>query len=114
MSQRTLASQIGISHSSVSRIINRKTLKMPWGSEIPLKDFFLSRKKFLIDKVSDILLKYGKGDKLTDREIGDILNRKYGLKISRRSVNLYRKENQLGSATARQRGSKKQQRKDEK
>jgi Sigma-54, DNA binding domain len=91
MSQRTLASQIGISYSSVSRIINRKTLKMPWGSEIALKDFFVSRRKFLIDKVRDILLKYSKGKKLTDKEIGDILNKKHGLKVSRRSVNLYRK-----------------------
>jgi len=92
MSQRDLASQIGISHSSVSRIISRKTLKTPWGSEMTLKDFFVSRRKFLIDKVRDIVLKYNKGNKLTDREIGDILNRKYGLKVSRRSVNLYRKD----------------------
>ena len=92
MSQRALALQIGISHSSVSRIIGRKTLKMPWGSEIPLRDFFVSRRKFLIDKVRDILLRYSEGKKLSDREIGEILNKKYGLKVSRRSVNLYRKE----------------------
>ncbi|MCG2724890.1 MAG: hypothetical protein L6420_01315 [Elusimicrobia bacterium] len=101
MSQRALASQIGISHSSISRIVSRKTLRAPWGSEIRLKDFFVSRKKFLIDKVGNILLEYGKGNKLTDKKVMEILNKKYGLKVSRRSVNLYRKENQLGSATAR-------------
>jgi hypothetical protein len=87
MSQRQLAREIDLNPSTVSRIVFSKSLRTPWGEEVPLKNFFLSKKSYIIDKMKKILMK----DKnISDNQIAEFLHHKYGVKISRRSVNLYR------------------------
>ena len=91
MSQRSFAAEIGISNSSVSRITAFKSLVAPWGEELSLRSLFISRKRYIIDIIRDMLQK-SEAEAFTDEELKGRLADKYGLKISRRSVNLYRKE----------------------
>ena len=87
-SQRGLAARIGLNPGTVSRLIAAKTIKAPWGEEIRLKNFFRQKKAYIIDKIKEIA---GPGaGKLTDREVAGSLKAVYGIRISRRSVNLYR------------------------
>jgi len=89
LSQRRLAVEAGISPSSVSRIIRNKSLLLPWGEEMPLAAFFRKQKYYIINIIKH--LRPHPGKKLTDIEICRIIEKKCGIKISRRSVNLYRR-----------------------
>jgi len=55
---------------------------------VKLKDLFLAKNAFIIDKIKAIL---GAAEEhLTDTEVTEALRNKYGIRVSRRSVNLYR------------------------
>lgn len=90
LSQRMLAGELRISPSSVSRIIYQRSIKIPDGGEMMLKDFFVPKKDYIIGKIKQTLSNL-KG-KHTDSEIAGFLCSKYGLKVPRRTVNYYRKE----------------------
>ena len=93
LSQRGLAERIGLNPGTISRLIAAKTIMAPWGGEIKLKDFFRQKKGFIIGKIKEIL---GEGDKkMTDREVAISLKTVYGMRVSRRSVNLYRTKSGL-------------------
>ncbi|MDO8805946.1 MAG: hypothetical protein Q7R35_16130 [Elusimicrobiota bacterium] len=87
-SQRGLAARIGLNPATVSRLIAAKTVMAPWGGEIRLKDFFRQKNAFIIDKIKEIL--GTAAGKLTDREVAETLKSVHGIRVSRRSVNLYR------------------------
>ena len=86
--QRELAARAGLNPGTVSRLIASKTLLAPWGAELELKYFFRPRSAYIIDKIKEIL--GGASGTKNDREIAAALKRKYGLSVSRRTVNLYR------------------------
>ncbi|PJA16207.1 MAG: hypothetical protein COX65_02990 [Elusimicrobia bacterium CG_4_10_14_0_2_um_filter_56_8] len=86
--QRELAARIGLNPGTVSRLMAGKTVIAPWGSEIKLKDLFRQKKEYIIDKITEVL--GGGAAKMTDREVAESLKAVYGIRISRRSVNLYR------------------------
>lgn len=90
LSQRELASRAGLDPATVSRLVSSKSIIAPWGEEIRLKSLFAPKKAIIIDKIKDIL--GGSPGNMTDNQLADALNRDCGLKISRRSVNLYRKK----------------------
>ncbi|OGR76210.1 MAG: hypothetical protein A2X32_02985 [Elusimicrobia bacterium GWC2_64_44] len=88
LTQRELAARSGLDPATVSRLIASRTLLAPWGDEIKLKDLFLAKNAFIIDKIKAIL---GAADqRLTDTELTAVLRTKHGIRVSRRSVNLYR------------------------
>ena len=88
LTQRELAARTGLNPATVSRLAAGKTVMSPRGEEIKLKDLFSPRSAYIIDKIKDIL---GAGNrKLTDSEVTEALRNTYGLRVSRRSVNLYR------------------------
>ena len=92
-SQRELAARIDLNPATVSRLIAAKTVMAPWGDEIRLKDLFRQKNAFIIDKIKEIL---GAGAvKLTDREVTETLRSVHGIRVSRRSVNLYRSKTDL-------------------
>lgn len=92
LSQREFAGRIGVHPSSVSRIIRGKTLVTPQGEKTALKRLFPKKKDAAIDIIARILLKCrNEGKKPGDLEIRDILEKEFSLKVSRRSVNAYRK-----------------------
>ena len=65
-------------------------LDLPWGEEKPLKDFFPNKKKIikiLVKKITN-----NKKEHYTDEKIKNKLKNEFAVNISRRSVNVYRKE----------------------
>ena len=88
LTQRELAVRAGLDPATVSRLIATRTLLAPWGEELKFKDLFLAKNAFVSDKIKEIL--GAGGDPLTDSEVTEALRKKYGLRVSRRSVNLYR------------------------
>ena len=90
LSQGGLAAGLGLNPGTLSRLIALKTVILPGGEEIRIKSLFLAKKDFVIGKIREVL---GEGRvKLTDAAVTAALKSGYGLKISRRSVNLYRKK----------------------
>lgn len=89
LSMTELAADLGMSAGSVSRLAAGRSLLLPNGEEIPLRSLFPGKGVRSIDRIRDILIQKG-GDKLTDDEVAARLREKYGLKLSRRTVNHYR------------------------
>jgi hypothetical protein len=96
--QKDLASVLGIHASLVSRALAGRSLRAPWGEEIPLKDFFPMEKRHatLPDRLRRILRE--KGKPLGDRQIALRLTREYGEPVAPRTVARYR--NALGFPNA--------------
>ncbi len=89
LSQRQLADRLGLNPGTLSRLIALKTVIIPGGEEIKLRSLFFAKKDFVIGKIMEVL---GEGGiKMTDAALAAALRAGYGLKVSRRSVNLYRK-----------------------
>ena len=86
--QRELAGSVGLNPGTVSRLLSDKTIITPRGEEVRLKSLFMFKNAFIIDKIRDIL---GTGaKKMTDKEVTEALRSVHGIRVSRRSVNLYR------------------------
>lgn len=83
--QKEAAKELGIEESSISRILDSRSIGMPDGSEKPLGYFFQSRREVASRLVSEM------DHSMTDMEIMKILNDVHNIKVSRRTVNLYRK-----------------------
>ena len=86
LTQRALASRVGLNPGTVSRLIAGKTLMAPWGVELGLKSFFRPRSAYIIDKMKEVA---GEGA-MTDLKVAQALKSKFGIKVSRRTVSLYR------------------------
>lgn len=86
--QRELAAEADLDPGTVSRLLAGKTVLTPAGEEIRLKDLFKRKNNYIIAKIRDIL---GAGAvKMTDQQVTETLRTVHGIRISRRSVNLYR------------------------
>ncbi len=88
LTQRELASRAGLSPSTVSRLLSARTVRSPQGEELKLDSLFLAKNKYIIMKMREIL--GACNGKFTDSELTEVLRKNYGLRVSRRSVNLYR------------------------
>ncbi len=88
--QRNLSGKLKISSSLICRLISNKSIVMPWGEEKPLKDFFPSKKKIIKILVKKII--NNEKEHYTDEKIKNKLRNEFAVNISRRSVNIYRKE----------------------
>lgn len=93
ISQRSVSKDLKVAPSTVSRSLSAKSVLLPWGEEKPLKDLFLSRKDAAERWVSELLeqMPPEEREKMSDARLRERLFRKYKLKASRRSVNLYRR-----------------------
>lgn len=89
LSQKRMAEELALSASSVCRLIYGRSLQTPEGREAPLEAFFPSRKDWLKDRVRAILRE---SDPLTDTQLQHVIEKRYGIPLSRRSVNQYRCE----------------------
>ncbi len=88
--QKEIAQIIEKDSSLISRAIKLKSVQVPWGKEIAIKDFFPDRKTIIKEFLQEILAE--KKDKLTDRQLTDIIKKQFRINLSRRSVNDYRRE----------------------
>ena len=94
LSQRELAREMLVAPSTVCRLVGGKSVILPWGEEKALKDLFISRKEVLRGYLKELLdeMTFEEKKKISDNELKERLLKKYRFKISRRSVNLYRRE----------------------
>ncbi len=90
VSQKEIASKIGLAPSSVSRAIRGKSIDTPWREEIPLKHFFPHPKRFRKELLKKLL--EGDDELSSDEMIRIRLKERFGVAISRRSVSNLRKE----------------------
>ncbi len=88
--QRNLSAKLKINPGLLCRLIANKSIVMPWGEEKPLKDFFANKKKIRKILVKKII--NNEKEHYTDEEIKNKLKNKFAINISRRSVNVYRRE----------------------
>jgi RNA polymerase sigma-54 factor len=102
-SQKELAERIGLAASSVSRAIRGKSIEVPRGAEIPLKQFFPRPKRFKEELVRQLI--YTDNGLTSDEVIRLKLREKFGVAISRRSVANLRKGLKLPAAKRKRAGS---------
>ncbi|NCB41273.1 MAG: RNA polymerase sigma-54 factor [Clostridia bacterium] len=112
MTLAQIADEVGIHESTVSRCVNGKYMQTPRGL-FELKYFFTggicdneginvasgSIKEF----IKEIISAENSSAPYSDQRIVEILNRKQGIKISRRTVAKYRDELQISSSSKRKR-----------
>ncbi len=89
LTQRQLSQELEISPSLLNRAIKKRALRLPDGTNVPLKNFFPGRREEIKQAIKKII-KEEKGGEISDAQIKFILQRDYGLFLSRRTVNLYR------------------------
>jgi RNA polymerase sigma-54 factor len=90
LTQHTLAEELGVHESTVSRMANEKYIQSPWGQLFPVKYFFTNTQdkvKFVIKQILESQPVGGKP--LSDRAIADLLE-KQGIHAARRTVAKYR------------------------
>ncbi len=87
--QKSAAIELGVTPAAVCRAIQDRSVIVLGGQEMPLGDFFPSHKDIHKHKI-DGFIKENK--QKTDAEIRDIIERDFAIKLSRRSVNVYRNE----------------------
>lgn len=90
LSLRELSSFVGLNPGTVSRLLSGRTVITPAGDELPLKEFLGRKNAYVIDRIKEIL--GGRGAGITDAGLAAELKKRCGMRVSRRSVNLYRKK----------------------
>lgn len=97
-----------INNCVISRLIKNKTIMLPWGEIIYLKDLIPGKKKMYKKYIKDVVQKEYSLDKfrqpLNDSKIKKVLKKRYGISVNRRSVCQARKE--LGISSWRKRRKK--------
>lgn len=88
LSQSEAAARLGVSKSTVSRAVRGRGLRTPAGRSEPLSTFFPGPRPDALRKLKTVL---GERPGATDRELREALAARFGLFLSRRSVNRYRK-----------------------
>lgn len=89
LTQRELSGEIGVDPSVLNRLVSNKSVQLPWGLEAPLVMLIPSAK----DIAKELLYELAAENRgLSDEKMRQLLVRKHGVKLSRRSVAQYRKE----------------------
>lgn len=88
-SQRDLARETGIDTSLICRAVRGRSIELPCGREVALKNLFTSRKYVIGHAICEIIA--GSDRALTDQRIRERLRERTGFAISRRTVNAYKK-----------------------
>ena len=89
LTQRSLAQTLGVHPSVVCRAVADRSLLMPWGEERPMASLFPGKHGRNLWAVEVLL---SSEPRLSDREIARRVLERFGCRISRRSVALYRGE----------------------
>lgn len=88
--QKELANKIGINPSIICRLVQYKTVIMPWGEEKKLKELLPNRKGLIKHRLKYLL--ESEKEPYPDIKLKEKLAQDFGVVISRRSINQYRKE----------------------
>ncbi|MBI4348635.1 MAG: hypothetical protein HY553_17485 [Elusimicrobia bacterium] len=90
ISLRMLARRLQLAPSNVSRAVAGRSVRMPWGQEVPLITLMPGRRNVVREVLARWLAE--PGPRPTDSEIASRLRREYGIQVSRRTVNAARHE----------------------
>jgi len=105
---KEIAEKAGVHESTVSRVVSRKYIQMPYGI-VPLKKFFATGVETSTGVISNIVIKEkikniieneSKLKPLTDAEIAAVLNNE-GIPLARRTITKYREQMGILSANLR-------------
>lgn len=97
--QKTIAVEIGITPSIICRLIQYKTIILPWGEEKKLKELLPHRKELIKSKLKDII--DTQKELFSDSQLKYKLERDFNIVVSRRSISQYRQELKLFSSLRR-------------
>lgn len=90
LTQVSLARELEVHESTVSRMANEKFIQSPWGQLYPVKYFFTNTQDKVKFAIKQLLENHPEGEKpLTDRELTESLAAQ-GIKVARRTVAKYR------------------------
>lgn len=91
LTQKIISITVAVSPSVINRVIYGKTIETPQGKEVPLKDLFPSKKNRVKCLVRAIL-ESEPTVTFSDEDIVALLNERYGMRVSRHLVQIYRVE----------------------
>ena len=87
--QKEAAERLGVAPSSVSRALAGRAVRLPWGGERGAAELFPSQRDVGVEFVRAAL---AREPGLKDRELWDRLRRGPGIRVTVRSVNIYRRQ----------------------
>jgi len=87
--QLALAKELDVHASVINRLVSNKSVQLPWGMEAPMAELLPSEKKINREKLYTLMIE---NPEATDAELTRLLECACCKKISRRSVNHYRRE----------------------
>lgn len=90
ISLRMLARRLQLAPSTVSRAVAGRSVRLPWGVEVPLITLMPGRRNVVREVLALWLSE--PGPRPTDSELAQRLRREYGIQVSRRTVNAARHE----------------------
>lgn len=99
LTQIALAMDLEISPSVLNRLLSNKSIQLPWGLEAPLKALVPSAKSLHRDNLYGLAHDH---PELSDEGLRKEMARRFGAKLSRRSIAQYRKELGVGRRGTRQ------------
>jgi hypothetical protein len=91
--QMAIARRLDILPSVLSRLVSNKSIRLPGGLEAPLKELIPSAKRLLLGRVDELAASH---PSFSDERLRAELAKRFGARLSRRSVAQYRKELRLG------------------
>jgi hypothetical protein len=92
LSLRELARRIGVAPSTVSRAIGTRSVELPWGQEVPLKNLLSGQRVVVMSLLSRWNEDGGIGLRTTDEQLMHRLAGEAGITVSRRTVNECRRK----------------------
>jgi hypothetical protein len=102
LTQVSIARSLDITQSVLNRLVSNKSVRLPWGLEVPLASLMPSSKRLLLDRVDELVAEH---PAYSDRRLGDELARRFGTRLSRRSIAQYRQDLGLGGLQKRLRSA---------
>lgn len=99
LTQLSVAKRLDVSPSVLNRLVSNKAIRLPWGFEAPMKVLMPSAKRLLLDRFDEVATSQ---PTLSDERLRGEIARRFGARLSRRSVAQYRKELGLGGMDRRQ------------
>jgi hypothetical protein len=93
LTQLSLAMDLEVSPSVLNRLLSNKSLQLPWGLEAPLKILVPSAKSLRLDGLHALANAH---PELSDAGLQREMARRFGAKLSRRSIAQYRQDLGVG------------------
>ncbi len=88
VSLRKVAAALQFAPSTLSRVLALKSVMLPWDQEVRLLDLMPGQRKVVLEAMEKIL--FENPIHMTDREMAELIEEKFKIKVSRRTVTVCR------------------------